>query len=117
MSEGCLLWHSRHCGRDTTGVLYKGPLTPSEKRAARLIRQALCINLDRIFAALSVRSWQCPLLGNLSAELECPLAELGLMGAGRRTVSSELPELTPEPPPAASPVAFDCPVSGVLLDY
>ena len=58
MSEGCLLWHSRHCGRDTTGVLYKGPLTPSEKRAARLIRQALCINLGRIFAALSVRSWE-----------------------------------------------------------
>jgi hypothetical protein len=58
MSEGCLLWHSRHCGRDTTGVLYKGPLTPSKKRAARLIRQALCINLGSIFAALSVRSWE-----------------------------------------------------------
>src|ERR1700680_1944409 len=58
MSEGCLLWHSRHCGRDTTGVLYKGPLTPSEKRAARLIRQALRINLGRICAALSVRSWE-----------------------------------------------------------
>jgi hypothetical protein len=58
MSEGCLLWHSRHCGRDTTGVLYKGPRTPSKKRAARLIRQALCINLGRIFAALSVRSWE-----------------------------------------------------------
>jgi hypothetical protein len=52
-------------GRD--GVLYKGPLTPSKKRAARLIRQALCINLGSIF-----RSAQCPLLGNLSAELECP---------------------------------------------
>ena len=33
MSEGGLLWHSRYCGRDTTGVLYKGPLTPSKKRA------------------------------------------------------------------------------------
>ncbi len=41
-----------------TGVLYEGPLTPSKKRAARLIRQALCINLGRIFAALSVRSWE-----------------------------------------------------------
>jgi hypothetical protein len=49
-----------------TGVLYEVPLTPSKKRAARLIRQALCINLGRIFAALSVP------LGNLSAELECP---------------------------------------------
>ena len=39
-------------------MLYKGPLTPSKKRAARLIRQALCINLGRIFAALSVRSWE-----------------------------------------------------------
>jgi hypothetical protein len=56
MSGGSLLWHSRHGGRDTTGVLYKGPLTPSKKRAARLIRQALCINLGSIFAALSVRS-------------------------------------------------------------
>jgi hypothetical protein len=51
MSEGCLLWHSRYCGRDTTGVLYKVPLTPSKKRAARLIRQALEINLGRIFTA------------------------------------------------------------------
>ncbi len=57
MSEGCLLWHSRHCGRDTTGVLYKGPLTPSKKRAARLILQALCVNLGRIFAAPSFR-WE-----------------------------------------------------------
>ena len=40
MSEGRLLWHSRHCGRVTTGVPYKGPLTPSTKRAARLIRRA-----------------------------------------------------------------------------
>ena len=58
MSEGCLLWHSRYCGRDTTRALYKGPFTPSKKRASRLIRQALCINLGRIFAALSVRSWE-----------------------------------------------------------
>jgi hypothetical protein len=58
MSGGSLLWHSRDCGRDTTGVLYKGPLTLSKKRAARLIRQALCINLGSIFAALSVRSWE-----------------------------------------------------------
>ena len=58
MSGGSLLWHSRHCGRDTTGVLYNGALTPSKKRAARLIRQALCINLGSIFAGLSVPSWE-----------------------------------------------------------
>jgi hypothetical protein len=58
MSGGSLPWHSRHCGRDTTGVLYEGPLAPSKKRAARLIRQLLCINLGSIFAALSVRSWE-----------------------------------------------------------
>jgi len=58
MSEGCLLWHPRYCGRDTTREPYKGPLTPSKKQAARLIRQVLCINLGRICAALSVRSWE-----------------------------------------------------------
>jgi hypothetical protein len=52
MSDGCLLWHSRHRGRDTTDVPYKGPLTPSKKRAARPIQQARCINLGSIFAAL-----------------------------------------------------------------
>ena len=41
-----------------TGVLYEGQLTPFKKRAARLIRQALCINLGRIFTALSVHSWE-----------------------------------------------------------
>src|ERR1700730_15021783 len=58
MSASSLLWHSRHCGRDTTDVLYEDRLTPSKKRPARLIRQALCINLGSIFAALSVRSWE-----------------------------------------------------------
>ena len=50
MSEGRLLWHSRHCGRVTTGVPYKGPLTPSRSEPP-----ASFGGLGRIFAALSVR--------------------------------------------------------------
>ncbi len=46
-------------------MLYKGPLTPSKKASARLIRQALCINLGSIFAALNVCRWEI-------CQLECP---------------------------------------------
>jgi hypothetical protein len=79
MSEGCLLWHSRHCGRDTTGVLYKGPLTPSTKRAARLIRQA----------GPYFRSAQCPLVSALTSR--SPRTAIGPGPDGVRECASRRP--------------------------
>jgi hypothetical protein len=52
MSNSSRPLRAGHHGR----AVQRAPLTPSKKRAARLIRQALRINVGRIFAALSVRS-------------------------------------------------------------
>src|SRR2546421_7106392 len=70
MSEGRFLWHSRHCGRDGDERAVQRAVDAFQE-ASRPPHSAGTLHQSGPY----FRSAQCPLLGNLSAELECPWAD------------------------------------------